>query len=113
MAEVRDGWDSRLRRAVAIKLLYPGADVRPESRPRFEAEARASAQLVGRHVVVVHDVGEHNGMPFIVMERLPGVSLADHIARGPLPPVPPPGPPGHPGGPGGKHKGGGGDQGGD
>jgi serine/threonine protein kinase len=86
MAEVHDGWDLKLRRAVAIKLLYPEADARPDGRPRFEAEARASAQLVGRHVVVVHDVGEHHGAPFIVMERLPGVSLANHIARGPIPP---------------------------
>jgi serine/threonine-protein kinase len=85
MAEVRDGWDLKLSRPVAVKLLYPGASVRPDSRPRFETEARAAAQLTGRHVVVVHDVGEHDGLPFIVMERLPGVSLADHIARGPLP----------------------------
>jgi serine/threonine protein kinase len=85
MAEVRDGWDLKLSRPVAVKLLYPGASARPDSRPRFEAEARAAAQLTGRHVVVVHDVGEHDGLPFIVMERLPGVTLADHIARGPLP----------------------------
>lgn len=85
MAEVRDGWDLKLGRPVAIKLLDPRLTGRPESRPRFEAEARAAAQLTGRHVVVVHDVGEHDGLPFIVMERLPGVSLADHIARGPLP----------------------------
>ena len=85
MAEVRDGWDLKLSRSVAIKLLYPQTDERPDARPRFEAEARAAAQLIGRHVVVVHDVGEHHGPPFIVMERLPGVSLADHIARGPLP----------------------------
>ncbi|OBI56760.1 serine/threonine-protein kinase [Mycobacterium sp. E787] len=85
MAEVRDGWDLKLSRPVAIKLLDPGLTARAESRPRFEAEARAAAQLTGRHVVVVHDVGEHGGLPFIVMERLPGVSLADHIARGPLP----------------------------
>jgi serine/threonine-protein kinase len=84
MAEVRDGWDLKLGRPVAIKLLYSGASVRPDSRLRFEAEARAAAQLTGRHVVVVHDVGEHEGLPFIVMERLPGVTLADHIARGPL-----------------------------
>jgi len=87
MAEVRDGWDLKLSRSVAIKLLYPETDARPDARPRFEAEARAAAQLIGRHVVVVHDVGEHHGTPFIVMERLPGVSLADHIARGPLPPA--------------------------
>ncbi|MEE6138884.1 serine/threonine-protein kinase [Mycobacterium sp. 050128] len=85
MAEVRDGWDMKLSRPVAVKLLYPGANARPDSRPRFEMEARAAAQLTGRHVVVVHDVGEHDGLPFIVMERLPGMSLADHIARGPLP----------------------------
>lgn len=85
MAEVRDGWDLKLSRPVAIKLLDPALTARPESRPRFEAEARAAAQLTGRHVVVVHDFGEHDGLPFIVMERLPGVSLADHIARGPLP----------------------------
>ena len=87
MAEVRDGWDLKLSRPVAIKLLNPGVGARPESRLRFETEARAAAQLTGRHVVVVHDVGEHDGQPFIVMERLPGVSLADHIARGPLPPA--------------------------
>jgi serine/threonine-protein kinase len=87
MAEVRDGWDLKLSRPVAIKLLYPAEDARPEGRLRFETEARAAAQLTGRHVVVVHDVGEHAGLPFIVMERLPGVSLANHIARGPLPPT--------------------------
>ncbi len=87
MAEVRDGWDLRLSRPVAIKLLYAGLDARLDSRPRFEAEARATAQLTGRHVVVVHDVGEHDGVPFIVMERLPGITLAHHIARGPLAPA--------------------------
>ncbi len=87
MAEVRDGWDLRLSRPVAIKLLYAGLDARLDSRPRFEAEARAAAQLTGRHVVVVYDVGEYDGVPFIVMERLPGVTLANHIARGPLAPA--------------------------
>ncbi|WP_235192457.1 serine/threonine-protein kinase [Mycobacterium asiaticum] len=85
MAEVREGWDSKLGRRVAIKLLNPIAEPRPESRLRFETEARAAAALSSQHIVVVHDVGEHHGMPFIVMERLPGMSLADHIARGPLP----------------------------
>jgi len=85
MAEVRDGWDLKLSRPVAIKLLYPGVGAWPESRLRFETEARAAAQLTGRHVVVIHDVGEHDGLPFMVMERLPGVSLFNHIARGPLP----------------------------
>ncbi|OBI05520.1 serine/threonine-protein kinase [Mycobacterium scrofulaceum] len=87
MAEVRDGWDRKLNRPVAIKLLYPGVADRPDNRLRFDTEARVAARLTGPHVVVVHDVGEHYGLPFIVMERLPGVTLADHIARGPLPPA--------------------------
>ncbi len=87
MAQVHDGWDSKLSRPVAIKLLHPGVAARPENLLRFETEARAAARLNSRHIVVIHDVGEHDGLPFIVMERLPGVSLADHIARGPLPPA--------------------------
>jgi eukaryotic-like serine/threonine-protein kinase len=85
MAEVRDGWDTRLSRAVAVKLLHPGFANNPETRRRFDAEARSAAALSHPHIVAVHDTGEHNGMPFIVMERLPGMSLADYIARGPLP----------------------------
>ncbi|OBK19525.1 protein kinase [Mycobacterium asiaticum] len=85
MAEVREGWDGKLRRKVAIKLLSPLDETRPENRLRFETEARAAAALSSQHIVVVHDVGEHHGVPYIVMERLPGESLADHIARGPLP----------------------------
>lgn len=87
MSEVREGWDRKLGRPVAIKLLQsgPGDGEGPQSRLRFETEARATAALSSQNIVVVHDVGEHRGLPFIVMERLPGVSLADHIARGPLP----------------------------
>lgn len=84
MSEVRDGWDLKLNRPVAIKLLRN--DDRPENRERFATEARAAATLTSPHIVVVHDVGEHDGLPFIVMERLPGVTLADHIAKGPLAP---------------------------
>lgn len=85
MSEVRDGWDLKLGRPVAIKLLHPTGGDQSENRMRFETEAHAAAALSSQHIVVVHDIGEHEGRPFIVMERLPGVSLADHIARGPLP----------------------------
>jgi len=85
MAEVRDGWDTRLARPVAIKILHPGIGTEPDNRRRFEAEARAAAALDTSHIVAVHDSGEHNGMPFIVMERLSGESLHDKILRGPLP----------------------------
>lgn len=86
MAEVRDGWDTRLARPVAIKILHPAIDTQPDNRRRFEAEARAAAALNCSHIVAVHDTGEHDGMPFIVMERLSDESLHDKIARGPLPP---------------------------
>jgi len=85
MAEVRDGWDIRLDRPVAVKLLYPVFTTQPDNRMRFEVEARAAAGLNHPHIVSVHDSGEHDGMPYIVMERLSGQTLADVIARGPLP----------------------------
>ena len=85
MAEVRDGWDTRLDRAVAIKLLHPGLSAQPDSRRRFEAEAKSAAGLTHPNIVAVHDSGEHSGTPYIVMERLPGRSLADVIACGPVP----------------------------
>lgn len=86
MAEVRDAWDTRLDRAVAIKLLHPALRAQPDIRRRFDAEARSAAALSHPNIVAVHDFGEHHGTPFIVMERLPGRSLADLIASGPLSP---------------------------
>ena len=86
MAEVHDGWDTRLNRAVAIKLLHPTVSTDTDARRRFEDEARAAASLNHPNIVAVHDCGEHRGAPFIVMERLPGRTLADEIAVGPMPP---------------------------
>ncbi|MGV0742439.1 serine/threonine-protein kinase [Mycolicibacterium sp. XJ870] len=85
MAEVRDGWDHRLDRAVAVKLMHRAVAAQPDTRRRFESEARAAAKLSHPNIVAVHDFGEHEGTPFIVMERLPGQTLADVIAEGPLP----------------------------
>lgn len=84
MAEVRDGWDTRLSRSVAIKLLYPALAADEATRKRFEDEARAAAALNHPNIVAVHDSGEDNGTPYIVMERLPGPTLAEEIAAGPL-----------------------------
>jgi serine/threonine protein kinase len=86
MAEVRDGWDTRLNRAVAVKLLHPALNVQPDIRRRFEDEARSAAAISHPNIVSIYDCGDDNGRPFIVMERLPGDTLADHIANGPLPP---------------------------
>ena len=84
MAEVRDGWDLRLDRPVAVKLLHPAFSVQLVDRRRFETEARAAASLNHPHIVAVHDSGDHGGTPFIVMERLSGRTLADELMRGPL-----------------------------
>ena len=85
MAEVRDGWDIRLDRPVAVKLLHPAFSVVDDNRRRFEIEARAAASLNHPHIVAVHDSGDHAGTQFIVMERLSGRTLADELMRGPLP----------------------------
>jgi serine/threonine protein kinase len=85
MAEVRNGWDTRLGRPVAIKLLHPLFSTEPDNRRRFEVEARAAAVLNHPHIVCVHDSGEHNGTPYIVMERLSERTLGDAIAAGPMP----------------------------
>ncbi|MGE2834120.1 serine/threonine-protein kinase [Mycobacterium sp. SMC-4] len=86
MAEVRDAFDTLLRRPVAVKMLHPSLDDTPEHRRRFHDEARAAAALEHPNIVAVHDFGEHDGSPFIVMERLPGTTLADEMRRGPMTP---------------------------
>src|SRR6266704_3673818 len=82
MAEVRDGVDRRLSRHVAIKTLRPELAADADIRARFEAEARAAAVLSHPNIVSIYDVGDENGVPYLVMERLPGDSLADSIRRG-------------------------------
>ena len=85
MAEVRDAWDKRLGRPVAVKLLYASVSTQPDTRRRFAIEAQAAAALNHPHVVAVHDSGVHDGRHYIVLERLPGQNLADVLARyGPL-----------------------------
>ncbi|MFP5317820.1 MAG: protein kinase domain-containing protein [Acidimicrobiia bacterium] len=85
--EVWAARDRRLRRHVAVKLLSPEAADRPGVRDRFSAAARAAAGLHHPNVVVVYDSGEDGGRPFLVMERLPGPTLAEQIAGGPFVPA--------------------------
>jgi serine/threonine protein kinase len=86
MAEVYAATDRRLEREVAIKLLLPAMAVRPDVRRRFEAEARAAASLIHPNAVAVFDTGDHDGVAYIVMERLPGETLADRLTAGPVDP---------------------------
>jgi serine/threonine-protein kinase len=82
MGEVRRAYDRSLRRQVAVKLFPRLESVR--DRARFESEARAAAAVAHPNVVIVHDVGTEP-VPFLVMELLPGGTLADALRRGPLP----------------------------
>jgi serine/threonine protein kinase len=84
MGEVRLSVDHKLDRVVAVKLLRQDMAAQPSIRRRFEAEARAAAQVVHPNVVLVLDTGEQDGVPFIVMERLSGRTLREEIREGPL-----------------------------
>jgi Protein kinase domain len=79
MGAVYVGHDPRLNREVALKVLPPVTESSPDARRRFEAEAQAVAALRHPNIVTVFEFGEEDGAPFIAMELLPGVSLADAI----------------------------------
>ncbi|MGH9089546.1 MAG: serine/threonine-protein kinase [Acidimicrobiales bacterium] len=81
---VYDGYDTRLARPVAIKQLRPEVAADLAMRRRFEQEGRTAARLTHPNAVAVYDTGEEAGHTFFVMERLPGRSLADRIADGPM-----------------------------
>ena len=85
MGEVYKARDPRLNRTVAIKVLPAHITERAELRERFEREARAIAAFNHPHICVVHDVGRQDEIDFLVMEYLEGETLADRIAKGPLP----------------------------
>jgi tRNA A-37 threonylcarbamoyl transferase component Bud32 len=74
--------DTALGREVAIKVLDPQASADGTLRKLFVKEARALAQLSHPNIVGVFDVGEVDGLPFIVMEHVPGSSLKQRIERG-------------------------------
>lgn len=86
MARVFDSFDERLERPVAVKILRPEAEALPGMRRRFQQEARISARLVHPNIVAVLDYGEDGPTSYLVMERLPGRTLRDEMARGPMPP---------------------------
>jgi serine/threonine-protein kinase len=84
MGEVYRARDTRLDRVVAIKVLSPGAARDSRHRTRFAYEARAIARLSHPRICTLHDIGNHEGTDFLVMEYLEGETLATRLARGPL-----------------------------
>ena len=80
MAVVYKAFDPRLERAVAIKLIQSGAfgsNIFGHIRERFEREAKALAKLRHPNIVRVHDYGEHEGSPYLVMDYLEGATLKE------------------------------------
>ena len=85
MGQVYRARDTRLDRLVAVKVLAGRHAEDPAMRERFEREARAISALSHPGICMLFDVGEHEGTHYLVMEYLEGETLADRLARGPLP----------------------------
>jgi len=85
MGEVYRGRDTRLDRTVAIKILPAHLSSNPEARQRFDREARAISSLNHPNICTLYDVGHQDGIDFLVMEFLEGETLAERLAKGPLP----------------------------
>ena len=86
MGEVYRARDARLGRDVAIKILPGVYSKDPDRMRRFEQEARAAAALNHPNILVIHDIGTHEGAPYEVYELLEGSTLRDRLAGGALPP---------------------------
>jgi serine/threonine protein kinase len=84
MGEVYRARDSRLNRNVAIKVLPASLSSDKERLHRFEQEALAAAALNHPHILVVYDIGTHEGAPYIASELLEGESLRDRLRSGAL-----------------------------
>jgi Tol biopolymer transport system component len=80
MGEVYRARDPRLGRDVAIKVLPTGLSSDPGRLHRFEQEARAAAALNHPNILAVHDIGQHDGAPYIVSELLEGETLRTRLA---------------------------------
>ncbi|MGC2193337.1 MAG: protein kinase [Terriglobales bacterium] len=85
MGEVYRAVDTRLDRTVAIKILPAHLSEKPEALERFQREARAISQLSHANICQLYDLGEQNGIHYIVMEFLEGETLAVRLTKGRLP----------------------------
>ena len=83
--EVYKAKDTRLDRTVAIKVLPEHLSRDAALRERFEREARTVSSLNHPHICTLYDVGQHDGVDYLVMEFIEGETLAERLKRGPLP----------------------------
>ena len=85
MGEVYKARDTRLDRTVAIKVLPEHVAADPDLKQRFEREAKTISSLNHPHICTLYDIGEQDGVDFLVMEYLDGETLAQRLERGALP----------------------------
>src|SRR5688572_2948208 len=85
MGEVYEATDATLGRRVAIKVLPEAFSHDNERVARFEREARVLASLNHSNIAAIHGLEECGGRKFLVMELVPGETLAQRIERGPIP----------------------------
>jgi len=85
MGEVYRARDPRLGRDVAVKVLPAAFSDDPDRLRRFEQEARAAAALNHPGILAVHDIGTHDGAPYVVSELLEGENLRERLRNGALP----------------------------
>jgi WD40 repeat protein len=86
MGVVYKARDLRLGRVVALKMILDGARAGPADRELFIREARAVASLAHPGIVGVFEVGQHDGLPFMALEFVPGGTLAQRFGGNPQPP---------------------------
>jgi len=84
MGEVYRAKDTRLERTVAVKVLPAQLSASAESRQRFEREAKTISQLSHPHICALYDVGNQDGVEFLVMEYLEGETLSERLLKGAL-----------------------------
>ena len=85
MGEVYRARDTRLDRTVAVKILPAHLSDNPEARQRFEREAKTISSLNHPNICVLHDIGNEDGIAYLVMEYVQGETLEARLQKGPLP----------------------------
>jgi serine/threonine protein kinase len=84
MGEVYRARDTRLERTVAVKILPPHLSSDPARKARFEREAKTISSLNHPHICTLYDVGQQDGVDFLVMECVEGETLSKRLDKGPL-----------------------------